>query len=84
MAELLDTSVPAVTSALQRARATMASLDADTAPATVDAGQQDLLARYADAFERYDIDSLVKLLADDAIQSMPPYAMWLQGAADSI
>lgn len=82
VAELLDTSVPAVTSALQRARATMASLDADTAPATVDAGQQDLLARYADAFERYDIDSLVKLLADDAIQSMPPYAMWLQGAAD--
>jgi RNA polymerase sigma-70 factor, ECF subfamily len=87
-AELLDTSVAAVNSALQRARATMASAGAadvagdNRGVAEVGAGQRDLLARYVDAFERYDIDNLVKLLHEDAIQSMPPYAMWLRGAAD--
>ena len=35
-----------------------------------------------DAFERYDIDALVELLHEDAIQSMPPFAMWLRGADD--
>ena len=48
----------------------------------VDADQADLLARYVEAFERYDIERLVTLLHDDAIQTMPPYAMWLQGSAD--
>jgi RNA polymerase sigma-70 factor, ECF subfamily len=81
-AELLDTSVAAVNSALQRARATMASVEADTPPAAVGAEQRALLARYVDAFESYDIDSLVKLLHEDAIQSMPPFAMWLRGAGD--
>jgi RNA polymerase sigma-70 factor (ECF subfamily) len=82
VAELLDTSVPAVNSALQRARATMATVQQDPpgGPAEVDAGQAELLARYVDAFERYDIDRLVTLLHDDAIQSMPPFAMWMQGA----
>ena len=45
----------------------------------VDAEQQALLARYVDAFERYDISGLVSLLHEDVVQSMPPYAMWLQG-----
>jgi len=81
-AELLDTSVAAVNSALQRARATLASVEADTSPATVEADQRALLGRYVDAFESYDIDSLVKLLHEDAIQSMPPYAMWVRGAGD--
>ncbi len=76
-AELLDTSVAAVNSALQRARATLVSVEADTAPATVETEQRALLARYVDAFERYDIDRLVRLLREDAVQSMPPYAMWL-------
>jgi RNA polymerase sigma-70 factor (ECF subfamily) len=82
VAELLETSVASVNSALQRARATLAASDLDTAPPTIDADQQDLLARYVDAFERYDIPQLVSLLHDDAIQSMPPFAMWMQGAAD--
>jgi RNA polymerase sigma-70 factor (ECF subfamily) len=82
VAELLDTSVPAVNSALQRARATLGSVDAEVSPMAVEADQRELLARYVDAFERYDIDALVRLLRDDAVQSMPPYAMWLQGAAD--
>jgi RNA polymerase sigma-70 factor, ECF subfamily len=81
-AELLGTSVAAVNSALQRARATLASAGASASAATVATDQRDLLARYVDAFERYDIDSLVKLLHEDAIQSMPPFAMWLRGAGD--
>jgi RNA polymerase sigma-70 factor (ECF subfamily) len=81
-AELLGTSVAAVNSALQRARATLGSVEAGTSPAAVGTQQRALLARYVDAFERYDIDSLVKLLHEDAVQSMPPYAMWLRGAGD--
>jgi RNA polymerase sigma-70 factor, ECF subfamily len=79
VAELLDTSVASVNSALQRARATLEERDVGAASPPVDAGQRDLLARYVDAFERYDIDALVALLHDDAVQSMPPYALWLQG-----
>jgi len=81
-AELLGTSVAAVNSSLQRARATMSSIDTGESPTTVGPDQRDLLARYVDAFERYDIDRLVTLLHDDAVQSMPPYAMWLRGSAD--
>jgi RNA polymerase sigma-70 factor, ECF subfamily len=81
-AELLDTSVAAINSALQRARATMGSVDADSAPAAVGDDQRDLLARYVDAFQSYDMDRLVELLHEDAIQSMPPFAMWLRGAGD--
>jgi len=79
-AELLDTSVPAVNSALQRARATLRTQTADARPEPLDDDNADLLERYVDAFERYDIDRLVTLLREDAIQSMPPFAMWIQGA----
>jgi RNA polymerase sigma-70 factor (ECF subfamily) len=79
VAELLETSVASVNSALQRARATLADRDLDTTPGEVDDQQRDLLARYVDAFERYDISSLVALLHEDAVQSMPPWALWLQG-----
>ena len=61
----------------------MANIGGDADALTeVDAGRRELLARYVDAFERYDIDRLVTLLRADAVQSMPPYAMWLQGAED--
>src|SRR6478735_5767488 len=80
VAELLDTSVASVNSALQRARATLATRDLDTSStASVDEEQQQLLARYVDAFERYDMTSLVSLLHEDAIMSMPPYDFWLSG-----
>ena len=83
VAELLDTSVPAVNSALQRARATMAARDLDDDPSDpVGEAEQILLDRYVDAFQRYDIVSLVSLLHEDATQSMPPYPMWLQGRDD--
>ena len=81
-AELLGTSVAAVNSALQRARATLGSAGAGEPAPEVATDQRALLDRYVDAFERYDIDSLVRLLHEDAVQSMPPYAMWLRGAGD--
>ena len=84
VAELLETSVASVNSALQRARATLAARNlGDPAPTpAVDADQQALLARYVDAFERYDIASLVTLLHEDAVMSMPPHRLWLQGPAE--
>jgi len=82
IAEQLDTTVPAVYSALQRARARLGTQPAPQPTATIGADQAELLARYVAAFERYDISALVALLQADAVQSMPPFAMWLRGAAD--
>ena len=82
-AEQLDSTVASVNSALQRARATLDALDIDPAQsADVAAEHEELLNRYVAAFERYDIDALVGLLADDVIFDMPPHAMWLQGPED--
>jgi RNA polymerase sigma-70 factor, ECF subfamily len=80
VAELLDTTVASVNSALQRARATLASRDSGEPDAPAAEGdQQALIARYVDAFERYDISSLVSLLREDVVMSMPPYNFWLRG-----
>jgi RNA polymerase sigma-70 factor (ECF subfamily) len=80
-AELLDTSVPSVNSALQRARASLDETGVQLADSDsgLDAGKQELLARYVKAFEAYDMDALVALLAEDATMSMPPYDLWLTG-----
>jgi RNA polymerase sigma-70 factor, ECF subfamily len=85
VAELLDTTVASVNSALQRARSTLSSLDVDAAAtrSSVSPEHEELLARYVDAFERYDISALVGLLHDDVVMSMPPYDFWLQGT-DSV
>jgi RNA polymerase sigma-70 factor (ECF subfamily) len=84
VARLLDTTVPSVTSALQRARTTLKAVH--IAPAQpfepLDQAQQRLLARYCDAFERYDVAALVSLLHEDATMSMPPFRWWLCGRAD--
>ena len=84
VAELLDASVPSVNSALQRARATLASREVSTAdpPEPLDDAKRALLARYVDAFERYDMDSLTSLLHEDAVWNMPPYELWLQTHLD--
>jgi RNA polymerase sigma-70 factor (ECF subfamily) len=83
VAELLETTVASVNSALQRARSTLASKDvASEPPRPMDDEQRQLLARYVDAFERYDMDSLTALLHDDANWNMPPYALWLQTHLD--
>jgi len=83
VAELLDTSVTSVSSALQRARATLAARKVTAeASLSVDAADAELLARYVDAFERYDMDALTSLIHEDATQSMPPYDLWLSGRDD--
>jgi RNA polymerase sigma-70 factor (ECF subfamily) len=84
VAELLATSVASVNSALQRARATLADRDLEHGQAhdPLDDDQKALLERYVDAFQRYDMQSLTALLHSDAMQSMPPYTLWLRGRAE--
>jgi RNA polymerase sigma-70 factor (ECF subfamily) len=82
VAELLDTSVASVNSALQRARATLAETDAAQTTDELDEAGRALLERYIKAFERYDIDALTALIQEDAKQSMPPYDLWLSGRDD--
>ena len=79
-ADLLGTSVPAVNSALQRARATLAALPEQEQTADMPDDHAELLEKYVDAFERYDMTALVSLLHEDAVQNMPPYALWIEGA----
>jgi RNA polymerase sigma-70 factor (ECF subfamily) len=82
VAQLLDTTVASVNSALQRARATISASGGVPAPRALDPDERELLARYVDAFERYDIEAFVRLLHEDATQHMPPFQMWLRGADD--
>ena len=84
VAELLETTVASVNSALQRARSTIASRNVRESEPTepMDDARQALLARYVDAFERYDMDSLTALLHEDATWNMPPYELWLQTHID--
>jgi RNA polymerase sigma-70 factor (ECF subfamily) len=83
VAELLDTTVAAVNSALQRARATLDATDVtDPGRGALSEDDRELLTRYVDAFERYDMDALTALIHEDATQSMPPYELWLTGRRD--
>jgi RNA polymerase sigma-70 factor, ECF subfamily len=86
VAQLLDTSEASVNSALQRARATIDELeiDADVPADPMDEEHADLLKRYMQAFESYDMKSLTALLHEDATLSMPPYQLWLTGHADIV
>ncbi|MFB7370042.1 sigma-70 family RNA polymerase sigma factor [Streptomyces sp. NPDC056222] len=86
VAELLDTTVASVNSALQRARATIAENEptvSDTAN-PLDEEQKELLERYVAAFEGYDMKALTALLHEDATMSMPPYDLWLRGHDDIV
>ena len=84
VADLLETSVASVNSALQRARATIEASDlhASTTPPAVSEPDRELLERYVKAFEAYDIEQLTSLIAEDATQSMPPFDLWLTGRED--
>ena len=79
VASCLASSVPAINSALQRARATLASTPQSDPPKPLSAAQQQLLERYVEAFHCYDADALAALLREDATFSMPPYTLWLRG-----
>jgi RNA polymerase sigma-70 factor (ECF subfamily) len=83
-AELLETSVAGINSALQRARATLEGAGVDTGDPVpeMDTEQRELLARYVEAFQAYDIDRLTAVIREDAIQSMPPFDLWLEGRED--
>jgi RNA polymerase sigma-70 factor (ECF subfamily) len=82
-AELLETSVASINSALQRARATLEKTDtAGVATDDLSAEDRALLEQYVQAFERYDMSALTSLIREDAIQSMPPYDLWLRGRDD--
>jgi RNA polymerase sigma-70 factor, ECF subfamily len=85
VADLLGASVASVNSALQRARATLSGLDRGAAlDPPDDPASQELLDRYVDAFERYDIDALVAILRDDVVLSMPPFDVWLRGQEELV
>lgn len=83
-AESLNTSVASINSALQRARASLQErgVALETAPHGLDPLQSELVERFAHAFEAYDVEALTKLLTTDAVMSMPPYSLWLQGPAE--
>jgi RNA polymerase sigma-70 factor (ECF subfamily) len=78
-AELLDLSVAAVNSVLQRARETMAQ-PAPKQPVLDDPEKERLLERYVAAWERADVEALVAILHEEATLAMPPFAEWMQGA----
>ena len=78
-AEALDMSVAAVNSALQRARATLDTRNPAVSPRALNEEQRQLVTRYVEAFEKYDVDALTKLLHEEATLNMPPYELWLQG-----
>ena len=78
---VLDSTVASVNSALQRARTTLAGLPEHQRPGEVEPENAELLAKYVDAFQRYDVQALIGLLREDALQTMPPFEMWIQGAS---
>ncbi|MEV6851839.1 RNA polymerase subunit sigma-70 [Actinoplanes sp. NPDC051411] len=79
VAALLEVSVAAVTSALQRAREGIRRADLDRPSPLDDAAQRDLVARYTDAFHRHDVAAMVALLHEDATFTMPPFTWWIRG-----
>jgi RNA polymerase sigma-70 factor (ECF subfamily) len=79
VAESLDSSVPAINSALQRARATLSTRDLAATQASLSPSQEELVERYMSAFIQYDVDRLTTLLREDASLCMPPYTLWLRG-----
>jgi RNA polymerase sigma-70 factor, ECF subfamily len=83
-ADMLDTSVASVNSALQRARATVEKKLPDqsqqeTLSSLGDERLREIVEQYADAWERNDVDTVVSMLAEDAAFTMPPMARWFQG-----
>lgn len=78
-AETLEMSVASVNSALQRARATLAEREVKNTEASLSDPQRALVDQFVEAFERYDIAALAKLLHEDVVMSMPPFTLWLRG-----
>jgi RNA polymerase sigma-70 factor (ECF subfamily) len=81
-ATVLDSSVASVNSALQRARTALAGLPEHQRPGAVEPENAELLEKYVDAFQRYDMKALLTLLREDALQTMPPFELWIEGAVN--
>src|SRR5215469_10156728 len=83
VAAQLETTVPAVNSALQRARAALEGAgDAGDIAEPAEPGARAVIDRYARAFEAADVDALVRLLTDEAVMEMPPVPLWYRGSRD--
>jgi RNA polymerase sigma-70 factor, ECF subfamily len=83
VAAQLGTTVAAVNSALQRARAALAETGAaDEVTEPDDPGVRAVIGRYVEAFEAADVPALVRLLADEAVLEMPPVPLWYRGSRD--
>ena len=82
VAALLESTTDSVNSSLRRARAALEPIDRDSTPGEPSEDDRALLAAYVEAFERQDVNALVALLREDAIVEMPPFDLWLRGAAD--
>jgi len=83
VAELLETTVASVNSALQRARETISASEMTaSSPAELSDEDRALLERYVEAFQQYDVEALTALIQEDATQSMPPFDLWLHGRDD--
>jgi RNA polymerase sigma-70 factor (ECF subfamily) len=79
----LGTTVTAVNSALQRARAALADAgDAGEVTEPDDPGVRAVIGRYVRAFEAADVPALVRLLTDEAVLEMPPVPLWYRGSRD--
>jgi RNA polymerase sigma-70 factor (ECF subfamily) len=80
VASVLDASVASVNSALQRARAKLATLDREVRPAAIaDVRERELLERHVRAWESADLDRFVALLKEEAVYAMPPWREWYRG-----
>lgn len=82
IAQALETTVAAINSALQRARATLSKAGTEGSLTAPSPEEREVAARYGAAFERYDVEALVGMLREDAVVSMPPFTLWLQGPED--
>ncbi|UJF33370.1 sigma-70 family RNA polymerase sigma factor [Paenibacillus hexagrammi] len=84
IAEALAMSPAAVNSALQRARETMNQnrLRSDELSRMEAEPDRELLLRYVDAFEQFDVNALVELFHEEGCMSMPPFEMWVRGKDD--
>lgn len=81
VAGLLHTSTASLAELLEQGRQRLSRAVPTRVQAPEESRRRELLARWAAAFEAYDVDAITGLLTDDAVWEMPPFAAWFRGAA---